>query len=64
MICKAVNRDIPPANADNTFDDADIDILFMQDCALLDVQFNECFEFSPFRIELFDTFTYHLIYDS
>ena len=41
MIGDAVDRDVPPANADDAFDDADIDVAFIENCALLDVQLDE-----------------------
>jgi len=37
------DRDIPPADANNAFDDADIDIFCIEECALFDVQLNEWF---------------------
>lgn len=46
MIRKAFDRNFPPADADDAFDDADIDFLIMEDCTLLNVQLNECPELS------------------
>ena len=44
MIRKANDRDIPPADADDTFNDTDIDILLVEKPALLDMQLDKCFE--------------------
>ena len=44
MIGHALDGDVPPANADDAFDDTDIDVAFLENCALFDVQLDEGFQ--------------------
>ena len=38
VIREALDRDVPPADADDAFDDADVDLLSVEHAALFDVQ--------------------------
>ena len=55
MIGKALDRYVPPANADNTFDDTDVDVFLIEECALLDMQFNERQRFAGLSLRKIET---------
>src|SRR5688572_18593917 len=44
MIGHSADRDVPPVNADDAFDDPDVDLALVEDRALLDVQLDEGLE--------------------